>query len=114
MTNFFNRYRVRCPEKNCDFSSNAIESHLRKFHHYSQDDSKEIVSEMIKSFNHITLLVKHGSFKPVKCHICHYFVKRIDIHGKTKHKLSSGDLEDYMDQCRKATPNSMFYVSFQF
>ena len=64
-----------------------------------------MVSEIMKVFNHITLLVKHGASKPVLCVKCHRYVTRIDTHLKQIHHLKGDKLENLINLCKDESEN---------
>lgn len=107
---YFLRYIVQCPEENCNFRSVALVSHLIKFHKKSNQTAKQTVSEIISVFNHVTLVVKHGSSKPVLCLKCHRYVTRIDQHLRNIHKLEGDRLENALVRCKDESADGMMII----
>ena len=73
--------------------------------------AREAVSEIVKSFNHLTLLVKHGKYKPILCFLCGRHVTRIAQNLKVMHELEGDVYEDTLEECQEASKNGeIFFI----
>ena len=95
------RYHVKCPEEKCPHKSRSVESHLIRAHKWDASKAKQTVSEIIKTFNHITLIVKHMSYVPDLCTQCNRYVSRIDLHLVNFHGCIR-DSEEFMASKEKS------------
>ena len=107
------RYLVKCPMKNCPHKSRSLDSHLVRVHGYTLINARKTVSEIIKTFNHITLIVKHGSYLPDLCIKCNRYVSRIDLHLVNYHSImrDSEEFEQKKEESLSARSSSLLSKS---
>ena len=71
----------------------SLASHLNHHHHLPLSESRRKESEIVKVFNHMTLLVKHHAYYPNLCGKCGRYFQRLDVHLHRIHSFSAGSTE---------------------